>query len=202
MPLQIVGDTAGNEIEIDREYARGTDGVVVLGGKGIRISIRTSRPARHLRLDMDANSHFAMGRNAFAADLHVHLRGGSRAEIGENTFAIGRLNLFSHETATITIGRNCLIGEGLQCLTSDMHSVLDKETGARINPPGNISIADDVWVGAEAIVLKGTSIGTGSVVGIRSVVAGEFPSNCMMLGYPARLVKSGVTWSEDLKPYR
>jgi acetyltransferase-like isoleucine patch superfamily enzyme len=38
------------------------------------------------------------------------------------------------------------------------------------------------------------------MIAIRSVVMGEVPENVLMAGYPARLVKSGVTWNQHLLP--
>jgi acetyltransferase-like isoleucine patch superfamily enzyme len=134
------------------------------------------------------------------ASLDVHSRGGADISIGQNTFAIGRVRLYAHETALIRIGDGCLIGDDVLCMASDMHSIIDVDNDKRINPPDDIVVGDRVWIGAGAILLKGTTIGDGSVVGIRSVAMGEFPENCMLLGYPARLVRSGITWAEELRP--
>jgi acetyltransferase-like isoleucine patch superfamily enzyme len=44
------------------------------------------------------------------------------------------------------------------------------------------------------VILKGTTIGSGSVVAAGSVVKGEFPSNVLIGGNPARILKENVNW--------
>lgn len=57
-------------------------------------------------------------------------------------------------------------------------------------PAQEIWIGDDVWLGAQSIVLKGTKIGSGSIVAAGSVVTGgEFPERSLIAGNPARRVK-------------
>lgn len=201
MAIEIVGDLSANSVLIDEQFVKSTKhGKLFLNGTGITVSIQTIRAGHSFNAELDSNSSFSMAPHSFVNLLDVNLKGGSAAAIGENTFAIGKLRLYSHEHAALRIGRDCIIGGDVLCMTSDMHSILDVTDGTRINPPGNIDVGDHVWLGAEAILLKNTQIGNGSIVGIRSVVMGTFPANCLVLGYPARLVKSGVTWSTDLRP--
>lgn len=57
-------------------------------------------------------------------------------------------------------------------------------------PSKEIIIGDDVWLGANAVILKGSKIGSGSIVAAGSVVTGgEFPERSLIAGNPARLVK-------------
>ena len=96
-------------------------------------------------------------------------------------------------------------GEGLwsanvQVVTDDMHAIRDVATGERVNRRGSdVRVGRHVWIGQEVIVLAGSSIGADSIVGARSVVSGEIPPNVAAVGSPARVVRSGVTWTyEDL----
>jgi acetyltransferase-like isoleucine patch superfamily enzyme len=52
-----------------------------------------------------------------------------------------------------------------------------------------VVIEDGVWIGANAIILKGSKIGRGAVIGAGAIVAGEIPPMCMAAGNPARVVK-------------
>ena len=55
---------------------------------------------------------------------------------------------------------------------------------------GDISIGSDVWIGARAMVLSGTTIGHGCVIGAGSVVAGDLPPYSIAAGNPCRVVRS------------
>lgn len=54
-----------------------------------------------------------------------------------------------------------------------------------------ITIGDDVWIGAGATILKGADVGNGCIVGAGAVVtSGKYPDNSILVGNPARVVKS------------
>jgi acetyltransferase-like isoleucine patch superfamily enzyme len=56
--------------------------------------------------------------------------------------------------------------------------------------PREIEIGDDVWLGANALILKGVKIGRGSIVAAGAVVTkGEYPEKSVIAGNPARVVK-------------
>lgn len=53
-----------------------------------------------------------------------------------------------------------------------------------------IVIEDDAWIGFDAVILKGVTIGQGSIVAARSVVTKDVPPYSVVAGNPARVVKS------------
>ncbi len=200
LPIEIVGDLSTNTVEVDNQFLARSNGRISVIGTGNFIKISTDRPADHIWIDADGDCSLIIGRNSYFGDLHCHLREKSIISIGANTYAISKINLFSHEHARIIIGENCLIGDLFECLASDMHSILDVDSNLRINPPGDIVIGDRVWCGARVTIMKNTVLGSGSIVGVGSYVSGEFPENCLILGYPARLAKRNVTWDVNLLP--
>jgi acetyltransferase-like isoleucine patch superfamily enzyme len=55
---------------------------------------------------------------------------------------------------------------------------------------GGIKIEDDVWIGTHAVILDGVSIGRGSVIGAGAVVTQDVPPYSVMMGVPAKRVRS------------
>ena len=62
-----------------------------------------------------------------------------------------------------------------------------------------VKIGDDVWIGCNSIILKGVTIGNGSIVAAGSVVTKDVPENVMVAGNPARIIK---TLTQDLEEER
>jgi acetyltransferase-like isoleucine patch superfamily enzyme len=55
----------------------------------------------------------------------------------------------------------------------------------------SVKLGDNVWVGANATILKGAKIGSGSIIATGAVVpGGEYPENSLIAGNPARVLKS------------
>jgi acetyltransferase-like isoleucine patch superfamily enzyme len=122
----------------------------------------------------------------------------SRIVIGRDVKVSGRITLTSSEQSEIIIGDGCLIAGGASFRTSDLHSIVDAESGTRLNPARPIRVGNRVWIANDVMVLKGSTIEDGSIVGVRAVVSGKIPKNTVAAGVPARVVREGVTWSQDL----
>ena len=106
----------------------------------------------------------------------------ARISIGDGT----RLNgVYIHAQKEIIIGNNCVIAAGVNIIDSNGHELksLDRTKGRDI--PKEIYIEDNVWIGLNVIILKGTKIGKNSVVAAGSVVKGVFPENSLIAGNPA-----------------
>lgn len=54
---------------------------------------------------------------------------------------------------------------------------------------GDTRVGNDVWIGGEAMILPGVSIGDGAIVATRSVVSGDVPPYAIVAGNPARIVR-------------
>lgn len=89
----------------------------------------------------------------------------------------------------ITIGNNVLIGSGVLITDSDAHPIHPKlrEFGKYIKTKP-IKIEDDVFIGARSIILKGVTIGQGSVIGAGSVVVKDIPPMSIASGNPAKII--------------
>lgn len=116
------------------------------------------------------------------------------------------LELHANSGKKIIIGRDCMFSHDIDLWAGDGHTVFDVETGKNTNSnydelPGYknlIVIGDHVWVSKGAFIMHGTNIGSGSIVGAKSVVKGKYPNNCTIAGNPSKIVKKNVAWSREM----
>ena len=112
--------------------------------------------------------------------------------IGEGTYINYGTNISSLES--LTIGINCNIGQYCIIMDADYH---DADNHAKADIPDPVTIEDDVWIGARAIVMKGSHIGRGATIGANSVVRGTIPPYSIAAGNPARVIRQSSTGSAD-----
>ena len=104
--------------------------------------------------------------------------------IGDRTYINYGTNISS--TSAVTIGKNCLIGQYCIIMDDDYHDAEDRE---KPGPRAPVVIEDDVWLGARVIVMQGSHIGAGAVIGANSVVRGYIPPFTVAAGSPAKVVR-------------
>ena len=89
-----------------------------------------------------------------------------------------RLNgVYVHAQKKIVIGDNCVMASGINIIDSNGHetSSLDRTKGRDV--PKEIIIGNNVWIGMNAIILKGSVIEDNSIISAGSVVRGHVPAN-------------------------
>ncbi len=91
-------------------------------------------------------------------------------------------------TQRITIGNDCLIASGVRFVDHD-HGT-DARGLMRVQPgvAAEIIVGDDVWIGANAVVLKGVTIGAGAMVGAGAIVTHSVDPFSIVAGVPAKLI--------------
>jgi acetyltransferase-like isoleucine patch superfamily enzyme len=91
---------------------------------------------------------------------------------------------------SLIIGRECAIGPG--CYLTDHDHGCAPDTAPLSLPLVSkpTRLEDRVWLGANVVVLKGVTIGTGSVIGAGSVVTRDVPPGCVAVGNPARVIRT------------
>jgi acetyltransferase-like isoleucine patch superfamily enzyme len=119
--------------------------------------------------------------------------------IGDN-FSCGGIEVQMNDgDEKFTIGDGGLFSWGIKVRTSDGHSVVDMATNKAINLPKNVHIGDRVWVSEDVSFLKGAQIAADCVVGSRAVVTKAFSqSNCVIAGFPAKVVKENIRWDRRM----
>lgn len=89
----------------------------------------------------------------------------------------------------IKIGKNCVIAAGVNILDSNGHELIStNRTNHQADTPKDIIIKENVWIGLNSVILKGTIIGNNCVIGANSVVKGVFEDNSLIQGNPAVLI--------------
>lgn len=94
---------------------------------------------------------------------------------------------------SITVGDHTDIGSGCKIIDNDFHplSYSQRSPVERLDLVKHrpITIGEGCFIGANSIILKGTTLGKNVVVGAGSVVCGSFPNNVIIAGNPARIIK-------------
>jgi acetyltransferase-like isoleucine patch superfamily enzyme len=118
-------------------------------------------------------------------------------KIGKRTFMNGTI-IAAQE---VTIGDDVLISWGVTIVDHNSHSIAFSErardvqdwrlgkkdwSNVKIAP---VSISDKTWIGFNAIILKGVSIGEGAIIGAGSVVTKDVPAWTIAAGNPARIIR-------------
>jgi acetyltransferase-like isoleucine patch superfamily enzyme len=160
----------------------------------------TAQIFRHLR---------SRKRKAVVIGKHVSCYAGCSFAIAENgTCTIGDFTLLNGALVMaedkIDIGSHCLISWNVGIADSDFHPLepaqrlIDtqalapffKDRPARPKlKTAPVRIADNVWIGMNAVILKGVTIGENSIVAAGSVVTKSIPPNTVVAGNPAVIVK-------------
>lgn len=131
----------------------------------------------------------------------VHVDLDFRCEYGRNIYVgdkvIINMNCTFVDNHRIDIGNNVLIASNVQIYTATHSIFVDErmvqdwqgDDGICNTLARPVRIEDGVWIGGEAILLPGVTIGRNSVIGAGSVVTRSIPADCVAVGNPCRVIK-------------
>ena len=101
-----------------------------------------------------------------------------------------RIGLHNTIIGPVTIGNHVNLAQGIT-VTALNHNFEDSEK--RIDEQGvsttPVTISDDVWIGANAVILPGVHIGQHCVVAAGAVVTKDVPDHSLVAGVPAKIIK-------------
>jgi len=144
-------------------------------------------------LDPKSNrTKIMLGNDVYISRLCRLSSGSSEDYIGkiviEDSVHVGQ-NCFIDGTGKLKIGKDSLLGPNVAILSAD-HEFKNPTVPIRLQGaiPKAIVIEEDVWLGANVIVLGDVTIGKGSVIGAGSVVTKDVPSYSIAVGVPAKVI--------------
>ena len=106
--------------------------------------------------------------------------------LGEDCFI--NFNCTILDEAKVTIGNNAFLGPNVSIYTA-CHPLEVDRRNRFIEWAEPVTIGDNVWIGGDVTILPGVSIGNNTVIGAGSVVTKSFPSNVVIAGNPAKIIK-------------
>ncbi|RUR36197.1 sugar O-acetyltransferase [Clostridium perfringens] len=146
-----------------------------------------TRPSEQDKRDKMLKKMFAeIGEDCYIEPPFHANWGGKNVHFGNGVYA--NFNLTMVDDCDIFVGNNVLFGPNVTVSagTHPIHPEL-RSKQAQYNIP--IHIGNNVWIGANSVILPGVNIGDNSVIGAGSVVTKDIPSNVVAVGNPCRVLR-------------
>ena len=141
---------------------------------------------RSVRMDTPPYRKFSLGKYSVVESFSCINNAVGDVIIGDYP----RLGLHNTIIGPVTIGSHVNLAQGIT-VTALNHNFSDEEK--RIDEQGistiPVTIGDDIWIGANAVILPGVNIGNHSVVAAGAVVTKDVPPHSLVAGVPAKIIK-------------
>lgn len=119
-------------------------------------------------------------RSPFACDY------GSNIRIGGNSFV--NFGCVFLDCNVITIGKDAQIAPGVHIYTA-LHPLNAEIRRSGLESAQPVTIGENVWIGGQAVICPGVSIGDNAVIGAGSVVVQDIPADALAVGNPCRVIR-------------
>lgn len=183
-----------NKIDFNSSFLKNTK--IIIRGKNNIVKIHTENRLRNCLINIIGNNCIVtIGKHCILANLEIWIEDDKgEISIGGNT-TVESGHFAATEGAKISIGENCMFSNRIEIRNGDSHPIYDLQSNSKINVAQNVTVNNNVWLGADVKVLKGANIGSNSIIGTGSIVTGIVDSNCIYVGSPAKKVKSSIYWA-------
>src|SRR3954469_17939934 len=120
---------------------------------------------------------------------------GTKIRVHEGECEIGAKTVLGQECTIssfqrVSIGRECVIADRVMLIDFD-HGVVEVERPVRLQGiyKRDVRVGSNCWIGYGACILRGATVGDNCVIGTNTVVTKDIPSNAVVAGAPARVVR-------------
>ena len=111
--------------------------------------------------------------------------------VGEGVQFFGLVKIELARPCLVEIGKNCILVDGVTILTHGYDwAVLREKYGEMLCSSGKVVLEENVFVGTNAVILKGVRIGRNTIIGAGAVVTHDIPANSVAVGNPCRVIMS------------
>lgn len=163
-------------------------------GKGNKLIIGENVKLRDTHIRFDAHNAIILLGDDVQYRGSIRAGIGCEVNLGKGLTVTEKCYISCAERTKIIVGEDCMFASFNQLRTDDAHPIFDLYTKKRINVSKSIKIGAHVWLGYESVVLGGTEIGSGSVVGMRSLLKSIFPTHSLIAGAPAKIIRENIAW--------
>ncbi len=153
-------------------------GVHLSGGVVLFSSVHLLRYPGNIRIGSDAV--IKSGAHVCPCNAQAGISIGARTTIGFHSFI--------YASSKIEIGADCLIAPFVYIVDSDHGTRAGVPINRQPNTARPIRIGNDVWVGAQSLILSGVNIADGAVIAAGSVVREDVAPNTIVGGVPAKVI--------------
>ncbi|TWV12464.1 sugar O-acetyltransferase [Bacteroidaceae bacterium HV4-6-C5C] len=154
--------------------------------KSICFEYNHTPPSNGERRNAIISKLFGKVGNNFLVEQPFYCDYGYNIEIGENLFI--NYNCVILDGAKVTFGDNVFIGPGCGFYTVE-HPLDVVQRNEGLEYAYSIAVGNNVWIGAQVVVLSGVTIGENTVIGAGSVVTKDIPANVIAAGNPCRILR-------------
>ena len=147
---------------------------------------RGSKIYPSVRMDTPPYRRFSLGQKSVVESYSCINNAVGDVIIGDYT----RIGLHNTIIGPVTIGSHVNLAQGITVTALNHNfSEADKRIDEQGVSTGQVVIGDDVWIGANAVVLPNVSIGRHCVIAAGAVVTKDVPDGCVVAGIPAKIIK-------------
>ncbi|OFW63503.1 MAG: hypothetical protein A2Z35_06610 [Actinobacteria bacterium RBG_19FT_COMBO_36_27] len=117
------------------------------------------------------------------------LRCGENISLGLNSHINQYCCIWASKNSKIVLGDNLLMGPGVKIFSSNHGTKVGIPMNIQTPIEKDINIGNDVWLGANSVVVAGVTIGDGAIIAAGSVVTKDVPAYTIVGGIPAKPIK-------------